>query len=84
MSKKLVKNKKKLYGQDIVALWGFLVQKFYENGWEAKTQISLRMKSELKEFSYSYLQDLMKGVKVKFGKRSDKEVFSTFVKPKIK
>ena len=45
--------------------WGCLVQKVYENGWEAKTeaQLSLRVKSKLKEFDINFLQDLMKKVK---------------------
>ena len=50
--------------------WGCLVQKVYENGWEAKTeaQLSLRVKSKPKEFDINFLQDLMKGVKGKLRK----------------
>jgi hypothetical protein len=60
--------------------WGCLVQKVYENGWEAKTeaQLSLRIKSKLKEFDIHFLQDLMKGVKGKLRKIADEGVFSSF------
>ena len=60
--------------------WGCLVQKVYENGWEAKTeaQLSLRIKSKLKEFGKHFLQDLMKCVEGKLRKIADEGVFSSF------
>ena len=65
--------------------WGCLVQKVYEDGWEAKSedQLSRRIKSKLQEFDVNLLQGLMKGVKGKLRKIADEGVFSLFEKLKI-
>lgn len=58
--------------------WGYLSQKVYEGGWEAKTehQLKLRINAKLKEIDLNLLQSMMKGVKTKLRKIADSGVFA--------
>lgn len=62
--------------------WGCLTQKVYEGGWEAKSEQQLvrRIKNKLKEFDFSYLQSIMKGVKSKLRNIADSGYYSYWKK----
>jgi hypothetical protein len=60
--------------------YGFLAQKVYEGGWEAKTEHQLirRIKSKIKEFDSFFVESLMQGVNAKVTEIGDNGVFSLF------
>ena len=53
--------------ESIKNFWGCLAQKVYDGGYEAKNDEHLisRIKSKMKEFDFSYVENLMKVVKEK-------------------
>jgi hypothetical protein len=69
----------------IEKFWGCLAQKVYEDGWEAKTErsLKLRINQKIKEFDTTFLQSLMGEVKKNLRKIADSRVLSLFNKLKI-
>jgi hypothetical protein len=63
-------------------LWGFLAQKVYEGGWEAKTQQELisRIQSQMKKFHSIFLQSLIGGLKTKLRAIADRGVLASYYK----
>ena len=49
------------------SLWGFLIQKVNEEGWEAKTDQRLIYctESKMKEFHIHFVESLLEGIKAK-------------------
>lgn len=62
--------------------WGDLQQKVYQDAWTAKTerQLTLRIKSKLKEFDTTYVESIMMGIKKKVKDIADKGVYYEFEK----
>ena len=60
--------------------WGFLAQKVYEGGWEAKTEQQLirRIKSNMKKFDKNFVESLLDGVKAKVKSIGDNGVYFLF------
>jgi len=63
-------------------LWGILVQKVYERGWQASTpQKSIsRIQSQLKKIDSNFLQNLMGIVKTKLRSKADSGLLATYKK----